>query len=47
VLSQLAYALKDPAVKDVILKQSSREIILSEIQRVENSLQRPPAPVGS
>ncbi len=38
MLSQIAYALKDPQVKEKILQQSSREAIFSEIQRVENSI---------
>lgn len=42
-LSQLAYALKDPAVKEAIQKQSSRETILGEIRRVEDGLCKPTA----
>lgn len=38
MLSQIAYVLKDPQVKEKILQQGSREIIFSEIQRVENSI---------
>jgi PTS system nitrogen regulatory IIA component len=41
LLSQLAYALKDAAVKKAILKQASREVILKEIRRVEDGLRKP------
>lgn len=38
MLSQIAFALKDPGVKEAIAKQSSRDVILAEIQRVESTL---------
>lgn len=37
MLSQIAFALKDPGVKEAIAKQSSRDVILAEIQRVEDT----------
>lgn len=38
MLSQIAFALKDPKVKDAIAHQSARDVILAEIQRVEDIL---------
>lgn len=38
MLSQLAFMLRDVGVKQAMISQSSREIILNEIQRVEQSL---------
>jgi nitrogen PTS system EIIA component len=43
LLSRLAFALRDPAVKDVLVRQGSRDEILSEVSRVEGRL-RTPAP---
>lgn len=38
ILSRIAFALKDPVVKEAIVSQCSREIILKEIERVEQGL---------
>lgn len=38
MLSQIAFALKDPKVKDAIAHQGARDVILTEIQRVEDTL---------
>ncbi|MCX5681885.1 MAG: PTS sugar transporter subunit IIA, partial [Candidatus Omnitrophica bacterium] len=43
MLSQMAFGLKDSGVKEAIARQSSRDIILAEIQRVENTLTTPQA----
>ncbi|MFH1246011.1 MAG: PTS sugar transporter subunit IIA [Candidatus Omnitrophota bacterium] len=40
MLSQIAFVLKDAAVKAAVAQQKSREVILSEIQRVEQSLEK-------
>ena len=47
ILSQLAHAIKDQGVKDALLKQSSRDDILNEIQRVENNLKTPSAVIDN
>ena len=47
MLSQLAFALKDPLVKEAILTQGSRETILAGFQRVENDLKTVPAATAS
>jgi len=39
LLSRLAYFLRDPGFKKVILRQGSREDILDEAQRVESAVQ--------
>ncbi len=38
MLSKIAFVLKDPLAKNVILKQESREAILEAIERVEQTL---------
>jgi len=38
MLSRIAYILKDELVKDAVISQKSRDIILKEIQRVEEKL---------
>lgn len=40
ILSRIAFVLKNTNVKDAIVKQMSREIILSEIEKAEQSLGR-------
>ncbi len=40
MLSRIAFVLSDKGVKDVIVRQESREIILREIDRAEQSLGR-------
>lgn len=41
MLSQLAFVLRDPKVKELISAQGSREEILHEFQRVEGNLKNP------
>jgi PTS system nitrogen regulatory IIA component len=38
LLSRLVFALRDPGVKDVIMRQGTREEILAEFRRVEEGL---------
>lgn len=38
MLSQIAFALKDPVFKERVLQQSPKEIIFAQIERVENSV---------
>jgi PTS system nitrogen regulatory IIA component len=38
ILSRIAYVLQDAAVKDALVRQSSRETIWREIERVEQRL---------
>jgi nitrogen PTS system EIIA component len=45
LLSRLAFALRDPAFKDVIARQALRDEILAELRRVEAGLLQP-APAG-
>lgn len=40
IISQIAFALKNQAVKETILKQGSREVILNGIHRVEQSFKK-------
>jgi len=40
MLSKIAFVLKDELVKDAIVKQASREVILKEIERSERQLEQ-------
>lgn len=40
-LARLAYALHDEGFKGVVLRQAPREVILSEVRRIETALARP------
>ncbi|MBU1863175.1 MAG: PTS sugar transporter subunit IIA [Candidatus Omnitrophica bacterium] len=40
MLSRIAYVLKDPQVKEAIVNQFSREIILSKIEKIEHLLNK-------
>jgi PTS system nitrogen regulatory IIA component len=44
LLSRLAFGLRDPGFRSVITRQGSRDEILAEARRVEESLARPPVP---
>ena len=41
VLSKLAFVLRDPGFKDVLMRQGLREEILAELQRAEAALHSP------
>ena len=43
MMSHLAFALRDPAFKDAVLREASREEIFREARRVEASFVEPPA----
>jgi PTS system nitrogen regulatory IIA component len=46
MLSRLSFALHDPNLKEVVLHQGPRELILQEARRVEAGLARPAGEVG-
>jgi PTS system nitrogen regulatory IIA component len=44
LLSRLVFALRDPILKEVLLRVGSREEILNEIKRVEDAITKAAAP---
>lgn len=44
LLSRLAFVLRDPELKEGILRQASREEILKDLRRLEDGIQKPAGP---
>ena len=47
LLSRLAFALRDPAFKDAVLRQATREELIAAAERCETGLALPTAPVDA
>lgn len=47
LLSRLAFALKDEAFKEAVLRQDTREVIFRELERVEGLMKNPVPPAGN
>jgi PTS system nitrogen regulatory IIA component len=47
LLSRLAFALKDEAFKEAVLRQDTREVIFKELERVEGLMKNPVPPAGN